>query len=1082
MRRFVDSHVRPGLKTTVVLISSDVDFASDLSDFKHRKGVHVVLLHNRNANESLLSAASECLDFSEAIASVPVTVQTKSSFQYTELLVTNIPSAQELAKSDTERKLKEIVKAWHGKVKYLNDKEGRAVLRFENGDKTSRALTNMQDCMIGRRKIHVEYNRKLFNNKPLGIDEPVKPVSSFQNNPQPCLSTPNFSSFQVNAADSSYQALQSTSTSHLENDRGCQGPTFTVDPTRIAPLSITKSKGPVSRRVRQLSDSSLAGSSEDWDSCNENSRSSKRKTRSRRRRRKSGNSRNSSIDSSINFGMAAMSVTDDIPTSVHVQMEVIGITTLDSERKIESDLRRILSSSNIIVIDLKVEWLEEVDYMVKLSVLNPGMGRQVKDTLDGMPFGYNCIKVRFCSAQDARDGMITTILDGKASLKLSRLQELCKSRFKENLTLNDVRRSCYVDIKPTLDKNDPLIQLRSNELNISSSKPVLSSDDLQSPLCPDHDPRAMASTSFSLPCVKIHLNELKQRIRNTLRSHPDGIPLESVHHCLNEAFPEMYQIIPCCPESSGGVPLEQLIEASCMTELVRKGSNKVLSLVPRRPDFVERVARLSEIKTEDQKLVEKKILQLLEVAPYHRIKISALNQRYQEAYGVKLSDELENLNMIGGSIFGLFPNSFQVMGQNLESFIVSSNKYLVTTFMLATRKILAGMEKDERYLSITDEDRYSQAFEAMFPGCKFQIVNFGLCYLEDMFRLIESRDQNMLKFRGDRVELSGEIEKFVQNVVNILTDKESYHCSDNALDEDYVRRYGSYSVPRMSYKSISGLFKEFNQEFCLIERPEKQKSHLLSLSEKLKIKYIKGNLMILLAKWQANAIPLELLNDMYLKYFNRYLERDLRTLDCQDVDDFVAKLSDDQILVQQGYLILREGFFFVSLELKAMSLLFHRPHTCQMQIQREFVPVFKKIFGEKAFLDLEYLRKSLAYSGIYNSKEEQKLRLPAKVLSILQLVSQMKDQDDVISLSEVQRYFSENFLVNDYESIPDYLLSFPIKDLFRVKNQNFVELGKSGKYFNALKVDQELVKTALQEIVKYHPKKPSRIAAKFNMN
>ena len=55
MRRFVDTHTRGRDSrqdgVTVVLISGDVDFLSDLHDFKHRKFVKIILLHNKVRRE-----------------------------------------------------------------------------------------------------------------------------------------------------------------------------------------------------------------------------------------------------------------------------------------------------------------------------------------------------------------------------------------------------------------------------------------------------------------------------------------------------------------------------------------------------------------------------------------------------------------------------------------------------------------------------------------------------------------------------------------------------------------------------------------------------------------------------------------------------------------------------------------------------------------------------------------------------------------------------------------------------------------------------------------------------------------------
>lgn len=43
----------------IVLISSDVNFTTDLCDFKNRKGIHVIVLHGPLVSEALLMCSNE---------------------------------------------------------------------------------------------------------------------------------------------------------------------------------------------------------------------------------------------------------------------------------------------------------------------------------------------------------------------------------------------------------------------------------------------------------------------------------------------------------------------------------------------------------------------------------------------------------------------------------------------------------------------------------------------------------------------------------------------------------------------------------------------------------------------------------------------------------------------------------------------------------------------------------------------------------------------------------------------------------------------------------------------------------------
>ena len=68
MRRYTDN---VGLPCAVMLISSDVNFAVDLSDFKNRKKIHVILVHGPLASEALLLCSSQQFLYDDLIDDIP---------------------------------------------------------------------------------------------------------------------------------------------------------------------------------------------------------------------------------------------------------------------------------------------------------------------------------------------------------------------------------------------------------------------------------------------------------------------------------------------------------------------------------------------------------------------------------------------------------------------------------------------------------------------------------------------------------------------------------------------------------------------------------------------------------------------------------------------------------------------------------------------------------------------------------------------------------------------------------------------------------------------------------------------------
>lgn len=68
MRRFVDNVKN---LCTVLLISSDVNFSTDLSDFKNRKHIRVIVVHGPMVSEALLMCSNEHYLFEDVLENLP---------------------------------------------------------------------------------------------------------------------------------------------------------------------------------------------------------------------------------------------------------------------------------------------------------------------------------------------------------------------------------------------------------------------------------------------------------------------------------------------------------------------------------------------------------------------------------------------------------------------------------------------------------------------------------------------------------------------------------------------------------------------------------------------------------------------------------------------------------------------------------------------------------------------------------------------------------------------------------------------------------------------------------------------------
>ncbi|XP_068606973.1 meiosis regulator and mRNA stability factor 1 [Brachionichthys hirsutus] len=140
LRRFAETHAAPA---TVVLVSSDVNFASELSDLRHRHGFQVILVHGSHTSSALLQHAHCHVAFQEITADLPprVFVNAQPSFN---LYVHNLPvNCDKSLRNAVKLRLRRLSDNCGGKVVGLS--QGAAVLRFGSPEAASRARKRMEN-------------------------------------------------------------------------------------------------------------------------------------------------------------------------------------------------------------------------------------------------------------------------------------------------------------------------------------------------------------------------------------------------------------------------------------------------------------------------------------------------------------------------------------------------------------------------------------------------------------------------------------------------------------------------------------------------------------------------------------------------------------------------------------------------------------------------------------------------------------------------------------------------------------------------------------------------------------------------
>ncbi|XP_006892736.1 PREDICTED: meiosis arrest female protein 1 isoform X2 [Elephantulus edwardii] len=177
LRRFANTHTAPA---TVVLVSTDVNFALELSDLRHRHGFHIILVHKNQASEALLHHANELIRFEEFISDLPPRLPLKMPC-HTLLYVYNLPANKD-GKSISNR-LRRLSDNCGGKV--LSITGCSAILRFINQDSAERAQKRMENEDVFGNRIIVSFtpkNRELSETKSSSaIADKVKSPKKLKN-------------------------------------------------------------------------------------------------------------------------------------------------------------------------------------------------------------------------------------------------------------------------------------------------------------------------------------------------------------------------------------------------------------------------------------------------------------------------------------------------------------------------------------------------------------------------------------------------------------------------------------------------------------------------------------------------------------------------------------------------------------------------------------------------------------------------------------------------------------------------------------------------------------------------------------
>ncbi|KAL8579349.1 hypothetical protein ACOMHN_026714 [Nucella lapillus] len=148
LRRFADTHPP---ETKVVLISGDVNFATELSDLRHRKHMYIILVHGKQVHEALVSCAHEHYVYDDLMADLPPRTPALKSVQNLQLVMRGYPPT--IALELIRKRLTNLSNNCGGRVYPVTKEE--AWITFPTQDALHRAKRRLEGEDVYGQKISV---------------------------------------------------------------------------------------------------------------------------------------------------------------------------------------------------------------------------------------------------------------------------------------------------------------------------------------------------------------------------------------------------------------------------------------------------------------------------------------------------------------------------------------------------------------------------------------------------------------------------------------------------------------------------------------------------------------------------------------------------------------------------------------------------------------------------------------------------------------------------------------------------------------------------------------------------------------
>uniref|UniRef100_A0A8C0BRT3 Meiosis regulator and mRNA stability factor 1 n=1 Tax=Buteo japonicus TaxID=224669 RepID=A0A8C0BRT3_9AVES len=942
LRRFADTHTAPA---TVVLVSTDVNFALELSDLRHRHGFRIILVHKNQASEALLHHAHELICFEEFISDLPPRLPLKMPACHTLLYVYNLPTNRD-SKSVSNR-LRRLSDNCGGKV--LSISGSSAILRFLNQESAERAWKRMENEDVFGNRIVVSFtpkNKELNETKSSSSvgTEKVKSPKKVNKNTKLCLLNKDSSDQSSGTKGSAGRGFQTHGSiikptnvkslqelCHLESktiSRNTENQQEHLREQIPSPQSNSNAAIPVSLTTKKIGvgDSSCKSSQKKETSASRSITNSPvdKKDKDETVFQVSYPSAFSKLTASRQLSPLLMSQslnhtggTDcPDPFANGTDIQVSNIDYRLSRKELLQNLQEIFSRHGKVK---SVELSPHTDYQLKATVRMENLQEAISavNSLHRYKIGSKRIQVSLATGAASKSlsllssETMSILQDAPACcLPVFKFAEIYEKKFGHKLIVSDLYKLTdtvaireqgsgrLVCLLPSSQaRQSPLGSSQSHDGSSANCSPIIFEElEYHEPVCKQHclnkdfiehefDP-----DSYRIPFVILSLKTFAPQVHSLLQTHEGTVPLLSFPDCYMSEFSDLEMV----PEGQGGVPLEHLI--TCVPGVniaTAQNGIKVIKWIHNKPPPPTTDPWLLRSKSPvgNPQLIQfsREVIDLLKSQPSCVIPVSKFIPTYHHHFAkqCRVSDYGYSKLM---ELLEAVPHVLQILGMGSKRLLTLTHRAQVKRFTQDLLKLLKSQASKQVIVR-----EFLQAYHWCFSK-DWDVTEYGVCELADIISEIpdtticlSQQDNEMVICIPKRERTQEEIERtkqFSKEVVDLLRHQPHFRMPFNKFIPSYHHHFGRQcKLAYYGFTKLLELFEAIPDVLLVLECGDEK---ILTLTEVEQVKAIAAQFVKLLRSQKDNCLMMTDLLTEYSKTFGYTLR--LHDFDVSSVPALMQKL------------------------------------------------------------------------------------------------------------------------------------------------------------------------------------------------